>query len=369
MRVIIVDDELEIIEDLKEMISDYEIFEIVGTYTNPLLALEDAARINPECAFLDIDMPSMNGIGLAERLLEHNPSMEITFITAYNHYATQAFEVNAIDYVLKPVHPDRFRKTVERIEKSKNTPSKKTFSKVNLRTFGSFDILLDSKPLKWNRSKARELMAYLIHFEGMKKDKYVISEDIWPEYEPQKALTHLQTAMCSLRKSLGIVSREHIRINFFDDGYILQLENVEWDIREFLALYDRAKISQTVILLERAIATYQDDYLGNEGWSWSQLETINFAKKYEELLKILAYAHFECGNFYETVEVLLRLAKRQPLDLKTQLMFAESACANGGTAGMKKQINLLRNIYRQEYDMDIELRVIQYCAQRGLILE
>lgn len=366
MRIIIVDDEPEIVEDLKETISVYDGFEIAGTYINPLAALADIANTKPDCAFLDIEMPGMSGIDLAERLLTINPDMDIVFITAFNHYATQAFEVNAIDYVLKPVHPVRFEKTVERLTKNKGLVSPSAYSEVRLHTLGPFDVMLDGKPIKWNRSKAKELLAYLLHFEGHKKAKYAICENLWPEYEPRKALAHLQTAMCSVRKSLGAVGREDIRIEFQDESYVLRLGHVTWDAREFDTLYECAKSRADTRSVKQAVSLYHGDYMGGEDWGWAHLTSESLARKYEELLKILATASFDNACYFETVETILNLSERQPVDVKTQLLLAEAAYAAGGKAGLRKQVTQLQRICRQAYDAELEPEIIQYCAHKGL---
>ena len=62
MRIIIVDDERKILQDLKDTIQNYDDFEVVGTYINPLQALDDFSNVNPDCAFLDIEMPGITGI-------------------------------------------------------------------------------------------------------------------------------------------------------------------------------------------------------------------------------------------------------------------------------------------------------------------
>jgi two-component SAPR family response regulator len=366
MRVIIVDDERKILRDLKDTIQEYKEFEVVGVYISPLAALEDIGNTKPDCAFLDIEMPGMTGIDLAERLLAQNPGMDIIFITAFNHYATQAFEVNAMDYVLKPVHAARFEKTIEKLNKNKEKVLIPAYGEVSLRSFGYFDVLLDGRPIKWSRSKARELLAYLLHFEGHKKTKYAICEELWPGYEPKKGLAHLQTAMCSLRKSLGDVGREDIRIEFSEESYVLFLGNVAWDAREFEKLYEIVKSSGETGAAKKAVSLYHGDYVGSEDWSWSQLSAESLARKYEVLLKSIAEQSFKNGSFLETVEAIQKLAGRQPVEVRLQLLLAEAAYAEGGMTGLTQQVGLLRSICQKAQDTDLEPEVLQYCTQKGL---
>ncbi|MHC1694830.1 MAG: response regulator [Eubacteriales bacterium] len=366
MRVIIVDDERKILQDLKDTIQEYKGFEVVGAYINPLDALEDIANTKPDCAFLDIEMPGITGIDLAERLLVHNPFMDIVFITAFNHYATQAFEVNAMDYVLKPVNPARFEKTLEKLNKNREKPLTSSYKEVRVRSLGNFDVLLDGKPIKWNRSKARELLAYLLHFEGHKKPKYVICEELWPGYEPKKGLAHLQTAMCSIRKSLGDVGREYICIEYFEESYILSLGNVTWDAQEFERFYEKVKCIGDIESMKTAISLYCGDYMGSEDWSWSQLTAESLARKYEALLKRLAEQSFKNGSFLETMEIIQKLAVRQPMEVRLQILLAEAAYIVGGMSGLSQQVRLLRSIYQKAHDTDLEPEVFLYCFQKGI---
>lgn len=366
MRVIIVDDESDILLDIKDTIQEYEGFEVVGTYTNPLDVLPDIRKSQPECAFLDIEMPGMNGIDLAEKLLELNPKMEIVFITAFNHYATQAFEVNAMDYVLKPVHSTRFEKTIERLRQKQGEIRVVDNIETTIHSLGCFELLLDGKPIKWNRSKSKELLAYLLHFEGQRKTKYKLCEDLWPEYEPKKALVNLQTAMCSLRKSLGDIGREDIKIEFSEESYTLELGKVVWDAWEFERLYSTVKENREISLLQKAAALYQGDYMGNEDWIWAQLTAESFSCKYQEILKILAEKSFEAGYFNETVEVIMKLARMQAINTELQRMFAEAAFHSNGISGLNHQINIFRKLYKNEYDMDIDSEILTYCTEKGV---
>lgn len=369
MRVIIVDDERRILQDLEDMIQVYEDFQVVGTYINPLHALNEITITKPDCAFLDIEMPGISGIDLAERLLEQDPALDIVFITAFNHYATQAFEVNAMDYVLKPVHPVRFEKTIEKLIKNKRKPIISDVKEIKIRSLGYFDVLIDGIPIKWSRSKARELLAYLLHYEGTKRTKYVICEDLWPDYEPKKVLAYLQTAMCSLRKSLGTIGCEHIRIEFSDESYALYLGKVTWDVREFKRLYEGVKGEKGEGAAKEAITLYLGDYLESEDWSWSQFYRESIARRYEQLLKYLAEQRFEKGVYTEAVEIILKMAGRQPLDQKLQLLLARAAYADGGTAGLNHKVEQLRKIYFNEQGLDVEPEVLQFCIQKGIMIK
>lgn len=70
-----------------------------------------------DVVFLDIEMPGLNGIELAEKITEMNPNSSIVFVTAFDHFAIKAFELNSLDYLLKPIQFERIQSTTKRLKK------------------------------------------------------------------------------------------------------------------------------------------------------------------------------------------------------------------------------------------------------------
>ncbi|MFT4106448.1 MAG: response regulator [Lacrimispora sp.] len=366
MKVIIVDDEKDTLEDICDAVREYEDFKVVGKYTNPLAAWNDIRKTEPDCAFLDIEMPGVNGLEFAEQLLDYNPEIKVVFITAFNYYATEAFEVNAMDYILKPIHPARFQKIIQRIREKQGNTGAVNDTRVTLYSLGCFEVHIGNTQIKWNRSKSKELLAYLLHHKGYRKVKYTICEDLWPEYEPKKALVNLQTAMYSLKKSLGDAGREAIRIDFSDEGYMLKLGNITWDAWEFESLYNQMKEKRELSSLKKAVKLYQGDYMGGEDWLWAQLTVESFALKYQELLKMLAEVSFEAENYNEAMETIMTFAKKQAPDIELQRIFSKAAFCWNGISGLNYQITRLRKLYKEEYDSDVDSAILDYCSEKGV---
>ncbi|MCD9024633.1 response regulator [Cohnella silvisoli] len=354
MKAVIVDDEYETLEELKELLIENGI-ELSGAFTNPLDALESVEEHNPDCAFLDIEMPGVNGLELAERLLERMPHVQIVFITAFNHYATQAFEVNAIDYVLKPIHPTRFAKTVERLtEKHQQGQEQRAGGEnVSIQTLGDFAVLLDAQPVKWSRSKAKELLAYLLHCNGQKKHKYEICELLWPNQDPKKALVNLQTAIYALRKNLGAISPDVLRLAYADDCYSLTLGRVHWDAGEFEQQYKALLANSDRTALEKAAWLYRGDYMGNQDWPWSQFAQVSLSQKYEDVLKRLVESCYKEERFGSSIEWCMKLLDRQPIK-EAQLLLLQSAYAAGGLGEMRRWAERLERLCVEVYDTNLD---------------
>jgi len=112
MKALLIDDERLARKELAELLKIHPEIEIIGEAQNVEEALLLIETLNPELIFLDIQMPEKNGFDLLKEL---DSCPKVVFVTAYDEYALKAFEVNALDYLLKPVDPDRLRDTIKKL--------------------------------------------------------------------------------------------------------------------------------------------------------------------------------------------------------------------------------------------------------------
>lgn len=118
-RVYLLDDELLALEELKVLLSPFEDLEIVGVSDRVEQAIQECNELKPDLIFLDINMPGKDGFEFLESLEEVR---DVIFVTAYDQFALKAFEVNALDYLLKPLNPKRLAEAIQRV-RSKSQPS------------------------------------------------------------------------------------------------------------------------------------------------------------------------------------------------------------------------------------------------------
>jgi two-component system LytT family response regulator len=117
MKALIVDDERLARVELKRLLQPFKDINVVGEAVNVEDALEKITQLNPDLVFLDIQMPGKSGFDLLEEL-DSVPT--VVFTTAYDEYALKAFEYNAMDYLLKPIEPQRLEETIKKlVEKDK----------------------------------------------------------------------------------------------------------------------------------------------------------------------------------------------------------------------------------------------------------
>ncbi len=114
LRALIVDDEPLARDGLRDLLRSASDIDIAGECSNGVDAIEAILRLKPDMVFLDIQMPEVNGFEVVEQVKdEWRPA--VVFVTAYDAFAVKAFDVHAIDYLLKPVDPERFTRALERV--------------------------------------------------------------------------------------------------------------------------------------------------------------------------------------------------------------------------------------------------------------
>jgi len=114
LRVLVVDDEKLAREEICFLLDQLGGCELVGEASDGVTALRTAGELKPDLMFLDIQMPGLTGFEVARRLVEADLRSQLVFVTAFDQYAVEAFSVNAVDYLLKPVDADRLEQTLER---------------------------------------------------------------------------------------------------------------------------------------------------------------------------------------------------------------------------------------------------------------
>lgn len=113
MKALIIDDERLAREELKSLLAPFDFIEIIGEAKNSIEGIELIKTLKPDVVFLDIQMPGLNGFEMLQQLDE---IPQVIFISAFDEYALKAFEVNALDYLLKPIDPERLKETLSKLK-------------------------------------------------------------------------------------------------------------------------------------------------------------------------------------------------------------------------------------------------------------
>ncbi|WP_158231820.1 response regulator [Sporosarcina sp. P19] len=277
IRAILVDDEHLALKQMKKQLLKTSEVEIVASYSNATEVLKNMRSIPFDVIFLDIDMPGMSGLELADLILDWNKDILIVFVTAYRDYAVQAFELHSIDYLLKPILLDRLLKTIHRLQEELSIRSKGSVlipteqgPSFKITCFKEFTVYHETEQVKWKTAKVKELFAYFITYVQDSIHRDTLIDALWPEVEYKRAKILLHTTISYLRSLLDSLGYPNA-IKFAQGSYSMQLDGLHSDAQQFEQYFSESPIVtvQTIAQCEKLLQTYTGDYLEVNGYEWA----------------------------------------------------------------------------------------------------
>ncbi len=244
MNIIAVDDEELALQNILGLLGKAEPDAVLHGFDEAEDAFAYLAQNNVDIAFLDIDLPDINGIALAKKCRELCPNVNIIFATGYQSYAIDAFKLHASGYLLKPVRMDELRAELDNLRRLPSSTKKL----VRVQTFGYFEVFLNGKPLKFTRAKCRECLAYLIDRRGARVTYPDLSAVLWGERPlDRKVQNNTQKTVSDLMKTLNenglqnLVLRSHqslaIDTSMLDCDYYTVLNGDTSPLKAFTGEY------------------------------------------------------------------------------------------------------------------------------------
>lgn len=289
MRAILIDDEQIALDVLEIFLSEIGGITVVGKYKRVSDALLGASTLQPDLVILDIEMPEQNGLSAVEPLKQSCPGVEVIFVTAHDNYAIEAYDREALAYLLKPLDKQRLAKAIERASKlmtGKSTVlSQETLpnqleqsmehgesvdpKRLILKTLGSFELYTpEGKLLTWRTKKTKELFAYLWHNQGNPVYKYAIMDELWQEYSAQQAQRLFHTTVYYLRSMFKTEGYADI-LSYGDERYWLNMSVLSSDIEQLATVTNDSSLESRVSDLKHVLSLYSGDYLEKEHYSWA----------------------------------------------------------------------------------------------------
>ncbi|KQL45663.1 hypothetical protein AN963_11425 [Brevibacillus choshinensis] len=356
MKVVLIDDERLALNYLEKMLQGNEELEIVKMFSDPIQAIEEIQQIKPEMVFLDVEMPVMTGIEAAEQILTLLPDVHIVFVTAYEGYAIKAFELNALDYVLKPARRERLQKTLMRIRKEKAEMVKES-SPVPYRKICCFRSLhLESsehgtETFRWRTTKAQELFAYLIHRRGQPVRKDVLLDLLWTDVEWKKGYAHLYTTVYQIRKTLNKLGVE-LKLTNCEDGYLLEMNDVSLDVEEWEKRLRQAPpiTKETIQEHLNLVELYRGDYLAEYDYLWAESERQRLRADWYHHAAQVGKFLVETNEFAKAMAVYLRMQQIVPHQEELFFYMMKLYDAVGDREAVEGQYVRLTQMLREELE-------------------
>lgn len=319
IKAIIVDNEELALEFMKRKLNEFDEIEVVASYTDSKDLIEKLQLLEFDVAFLDIEMGEVSGIDIAEQLTNLNRDIQIVFVTAYQDYAIQAFEMNSVDYLLKPVIKGRLVKTIKRLENKKiqQNPSPREKIKrediLSINSLGDLSVTFLGSIIKWKTAKVKELFAYLLTHQGSYIDRDILLNQLWPGLDYRKAKVYLHTSMSYLRQLLKEYGYSEA-VTFQDNKYKLTLDKFTWDIQlfDYIEIINPITLPSQVEKIKNLQKAYKGDYLQNEGYLWVNDRAKMIRKKYMRILELLCDYYYNHNQQHDCVETLEQLIKYNP---------------------------------------------------------
>lgn len=319
MKAILVDDEQLALDFLERTLQKVGGVTVIDTYTNPLLVRNAVADMELDVAFLDISLPEIDGLELAEKLLEVKPELIIVFVTAYNEFAVKAFELNAIDYLVKPVQLTRLKNTIERIETRVNrneiATEKDTIPR-QVNVFGHLTMQTSDgqyEVIQWRTKKAQELFLFLLHERNQLVRKSTLNELLWPDIDSERAYSLLYTTIYYVRKTLRDKHCD-IEIKSTVEGYILHMNNTILDIDIWDSQVEQLPDlnHNTIDKYKRTLALYKGSYLQEYDYWWAEAQQYHYEQMWLNIVLELAYFYYDYEMYKQAKSYFLKICNVRP---------------------------------------------------------
>lgn len=312
IRVIIVDDEPLALVSMKKHLNEFDNIEVIRTFTTAKDVLKEGPTLDFQVAFLDVEMPGMSGLEVAQLLKTWDKNICIIFVTAYRDYAVQAFDVQSLDYLLKPVSKSRLEITINRIQKlfKKNLSSEKTRTHqkpmLQIRCFGEFVVSFDEKVIHWRTIKSKELFAFLFLQLHMPVPRDNILDSLWSDTDVKKARVQLHTTVSYLRTTLSSYGYTDV-IEYANGCYILKLNDFQCDAFDLEDILN-TKAETGRLNIEKAeelIQNYNGEFMATMDYAWTTSKANLMNKQFSQLLDELILYYSKNQNLKNRERSLL----------------------------------------------------------------
>ena len=199
LKALIVDDEYPARQELRYALSKFDNVEIVGEAANAQEALALIKALDYSVLFLDIAMPGMNGLELGAAIQDLPRQPAVIFVTAYDEYAIKAFEVNAVDYILKPIDEERLRRAIGKVMRAVGREAAPA----------SEDTAVDSTPVRIDRLPAEKNGKTVLVTEADIVYAFTEGDAVYLKTYADKLLTHFTLKELEVRLNPAIFFRTH----------------------------------------------------------------------------------------------------------------------------------------------------------------
>ncbi|MHA7967581.1 response regulator [Paenibacillus sp. CAU 1782] len=362
IRTMIVDDEELSLKRVKRLLTECGEAEVCGAFQNPVEALAYAEENHIDAAFLDISMPLVSGIKLVGKLREIQPAIAIVLVTGFDEYAVKAYDMDVLDYVIKPITADRLSRTLVRIHKhreyiqagtSAEPPSRAEDtpgSAFSLRLFGGVEMTggqSQASPIKFRSPKTEELLAFLVCKKSVSREE--VADTLWRDLSQDKALKNLNSTLYYIRRALGSSDAASLLVT---DRNILRIDaaGLDCDLYQFEKLLQHMRQSQApdATLFQELDALFAGEFLKGRSYDWASDLSRRLEQDYLEIMGAAARYHAKSGDSQRALHYYERMLQIDELREDVHREVISLYVGQGRSAEAHRQFRHLERLLQRE---------------------
>ncbi|WP_400244468.1 response regulator [Niallia sp. JL1B1071] len=369
MKVIIIDDEKAMHLIMRKMLGKIPDLEIIGMFHETASAFSFIKTHSVDLAFVDISMPKENGLEFAKRMADIDYNLPIIFVTSHKEYAMDAFDVYALDYIVKPVLLERLEKAVNRARAIHHYDYSEKHTKkreqIYIHCFGGLEVRSNLGPVKWMSRKSEEVFAYLVMHRGRMVSRERIIEDIFPEMPQKNAETYLNTVIYQIRKSLVPHGLKEI-VHSNKDHYSLYLDYASIDYIAF---------EEALTKLDEKSPNYREDALkveeiyigplfGERAFFWSLSDIERFNSLHNTFVKKLTLKLLRKKEYSTAIRLLNKIWSLSELDEEVVKLLLNAYASQKDKDSFLTLFDQYTNIMRTELGINPSNELVEYYSER-----
>lgn len=383
---VIVDDELHVRNQMRTIMEATGLYNVLGSYASTTELMDCISSLPPCVVFLDIEMPGMDGLSCAKVIRSRCPDKPVVFVTAHTEFTFAAYGVEAIAYLLKPIHPHDLVRLAERYASLHQVfvnDSHEPEARPVLYLFGKIHLLTEPRqgkrrPVEWRTSKAQELFSclYLHRHQPLTNER--LEDWLWPEINGEKARKLLHTTIYQMKRCLssaGIhmdlrcrAGMYHVRFDTLDSD-VERLEHAFYSLRR---MYDRddalegvpaaqqnevsTERRMPVVLTHKELLTlvmdtiplYRGPLLGQNGCEWAERLCDMYEKAYLDMAYWAAKTLFAEGNVAKGMDTARLALSVVPCEERLHGLILEEYAALGAKGAFIQQYRRMEKTLKEE---------------------